>query len=190
MKCPHTIFVGEHYLPNGTCRCTDKTHTAMTEWGYVWSEKQHRWESPEKRNVDEKENRHVKLENNDVKLDEEYEHGFDKCAIPSTSFKRALRAAGISKHTGKLWDHDPRRTDEKYRGAARWIWSGNGVQVATSNNPINGKSSHTDQQDDIEKGYAGYVGITGPKSKVKAFVKIIKSDGEYEDQSKGCRNFI
>jgi hypothetical protein len=42
-KCPHFIIVWEHYRPDGTCRCDDKTHTEMKEWEYTWDEKQGRW---------------------------------------------------------------------------------------------------------------------------------------------------
>jgi hypothetical protein len=34
-KCPHFIMVPEHYTPEG-CRCTDKAHVEMREWGYRW----------------------------------------------------------------------------------------------------------------------------------------------------------
>ena len=36
MKCPFRIMLPEHYLGDGTCRCTDRDHTDMIGWGYVW----------------------------------------------------------------------------------------------------------------------------------------------------------
>lgn len=41
--CPHVIMVPEHYLEDGTCRCTDPTSHDMIRWGYRWSEKLGRW---------------------------------------------------------------------------------------------------------------------------------------------------
>ncbi len=37
-KCPHYIMVFEHYNNDGSCRCNDKTHTIMKEWGYTWKD--------------------------------------------------------------------------------------------------------------------------------------------------------
>ena len=28
-KCPHVIFVGEHYRADGSCRCDDPEHTEI-----------------------------------------------------------------------------------------------------------------------------------------------------------------
>jgi hypothetical protein len=35
-SCPHCIMVQEHYNEDGTCRCKDKAHTEMKDWGYNW----------------------------------------------------------------------------------------------------------------------------------------------------------
>ena len=35
-RCTHFIMVGEHYRPDGTCRCNDPTHLEMADWGYEW----------------------------------------------------------------------------------------------------------------------------------------------------------
>ncbi len=35
-RCPHYIMVPTHYRDDGTCRCNDKEHTEMREWGYRW----------------------------------------------------------------------------------------------------------------------------------------------------------
>jgi len=37
-KCPHVIMVASHYRDDGSCRCNDKSHTKMREWGYRWSD--------------------------------------------------------------------------------------------------------------------------------------------------------
>lgn len=43
-KCPHVIFVPDHYRPDGSCRCNDPTHADMAEWGYEWHDGL--WRSP------------------------------------------------------------------------------------------------------------------------------------------------
>lgn len=35
-RCPHVIMVPEHYRADGTCRCNDREHKEMREWGYRW----------------------------------------------------------------------------------------------------------------------------------------------------------
>lgn len=42
-KCPHVIFVPEHYRDDGTCKCNDPAATEMKEWGYRWSKKKRQW---------------------------------------------------------------------------------------------------------------------------------------------------
>ena len=42
MKCPHFIMTPEHYMADGSCRCTDADHVEMKEWGYTWDGKS--WE--------------------------------------------------------------------------------------------------------------------------------------------------
>jgi hypothetical protein len=37
LRCPHYIMMPDHYRDDGTCRCNDKGHTEMHEWGYMWS---------------------------------------------------------------------------------------------------------------------------------------------------------
>ena len=39
-KCPHVILMAEHYRNDGSCRCNDKTHVVMLQWGYVWDDGQ------------------------------------------------------------------------------------------------------------------------------------------------------
>jgi hypothetical protein len=36
VKCPHVIFVADHYRADGSCRCNDPTHKEMRKWGYRW----------------------------------------------------------------------------------------------------------------------------------------------------------
>lgn len=45
--CPHAIMVPEHYRPDGSCRCDDRSALEMADWGYWWSERTGRWEVPE-----------------------------------------------------------------------------------------------------------------------------------------------
>ena len=43
-KCPHFIFVGDHYRADGSCKCDNPNETIMASWGYVWSDKTKQWE--------------------------------------------------------------------------------------------------------------------------------------------------
>ena len=36
LRCPHVILMPEHYRLSGQCRCDDRTHVEMREWGYKW----------------------------------------------------------------------------------------------------------------------------------------------------------
>ena len=36
LQCPNVIMVAEHYDADNKCRCYDKSHTVMKEWGYKW----------------------------------------------------------------------------------------------------------------------------------------------------------
>lgn len=42
-RCPHYIFVADHYREDGSCKCDDPNETVMREWGYHWSEKAGVW---------------------------------------------------------------------------------------------------------------------------------------------------
>lgn len=44
-KCPHVIFMPEHYRADGTCKCNDPNETVMRDWGYQWSDTTKRWEA-------------------------------------------------------------------------------------------------------------------------------------------------
>lgn len=44
LACPHFIISPEHYRKDESCRCDDRTHTEMAEWGYTWSEQEGRWQ--------------------------------------------------------------------------------------------------------------------------------------------------
>jgi hypothetical protein len=46
-SCPHYIFSIDHYRGDGSCRCDDRQHIEMIEWGYVWNVDSNQWESPE-----------------------------------------------------------------------------------------------------------------------------------------------
>jgi hypothetical protein len=43
MKCPHVIFMPEHYRDDGTCKCDDPNETVMKEWGYRWHAGKKQW---------------------------------------------------------------------------------------------------------------------------------------------------
>lgn len=42
-KCPHVIFMPDHYRDDGSCKCNDKNETVMKTWGYRWNKKLNRW---------------------------------------------------------------------------------------------------------------------------------------------------
>ena len=42
-RCPNFIFIGEHYRPDGSCKCDDPNEKVMHEGGYKWSRRQKRW---------------------------------------------------------------------------------------------------------------------------------------------------
>ena len=44
-RCPHLIFSGEHYRPDGSCLCDDPSATVMAEWGYVWNPQTKQWDA-------------------------------------------------------------------------------------------------------------------------------------------------
>ena len=50
-KCPHVILMEEHYRNDGSCRCDDKSHVVMLQWGYVWDDGQ--WINKEEDNEDQ-----------------------------------------------------------------------------------------------------------------------------------------
>lgn len=41
--CPFLIMTPEHYNPDGSCKCSDREHAIMVEWGYHWDEQTQRW---------------------------------------------------------------------------------------------------------------------------------------------------
>ena len=43
LNCPYYIIMGEHYRDDGSCRCNDQSHSAMTAWGYRWNKKKGQW---------------------------------------------------------------------------------------------------------------------------------------------------
>ena len=42
-KCPFVIITPEHYRDDGSCRCNEREHTIMQEWGYTWDDTAQRW---------------------------------------------------------------------------------------------------------------------------------------------------
>lgn len=43
-RCPHCMFVPDHYRADGSCRCDEKDYPEMEEWGYEWDGNS--WVSP------------------------------------------------------------------------------------------------------------------------------------------------
>ena len=43
-RCPHFIFLGEHYREDGSCKCNDPSETVMRAWGYRWNKKKSQWQ--------------------------------------------------------------------------------------------------------------------------------------------------
>jgi hypothetical protein len=117
-----------------------------------------------------------------------YEHGWDKIYIEPKRFKQALQDAGIKKMKGKLVTREGH--------ASKWVWEAEGMQVATWYNPITGEPADYQSKDpeyrkyEISVGGAYYMGITGNMKQAKMFVKYMKKYAEFEDESKGRRDFI
>lgn len=42
-KCPFLIMTPEHYRDDGSCRCNEREHAVMVEWGYTWDDKLQHW---------------------------------------------------------------------------------------------------------------------------------------------------
>lgn len=42
-RCPHLIFMPDHYRANGSCRCNDNSHFEMAQWGYLWDANLRQW---------------------------------------------------------------------------------------------------------------------------------------------------
>jgi hypothetical protein len=41
--CPFRIMMPEHYRADGTCKCNEREHAIMEEWGYKWDANEHKW---------------------------------------------------------------------------------------------------------------------------------------------------
>lgn len=69
------------------------------------------------------------------------------------------------------------------------MWSGCGILVVTGNNPITGEHGlYTDR--DVEKDFAGYIGIEGNEILVQAAISFIKEHADYKDFDSNNRSFI
>lgn len=103
------------------------------------------------------------------------EYGFDLTDFDSAEdFQKALEKAGMAKETKKTKDG--------------FLWSGEGIEMVTGNNPITGE--YRDNRRGNEVGFASYIGITGTPAKVKTLVAAIKDVANYKDESPGARDFI
>ena len=43
LLCPNFIMVPSHYREDESCKCDDKTHVEMKEWGYKWHKRMNMW---------------------------------------------------------------------------------------------------------------------------------------------------
>jgi len=101
-------------------------------------------------------------------------HGFDLTNLDLRFWKKLIKDLGIS--------------ETPVLDGGAWLWTGDGIEIATGNDPISGKFASGKRQ--LEVGYLSYVGIEGDPAKVKKVVDLIKESGDYKDESVGKRDFI
>lgn len=77
---------------------------------------------------------------------------------------------------------------EKISGQLGWHWQGENVLVVTANDPISGVYHSGGRE--VEKDYAGYIGIEGDPAAVKKVVQFIKKNSSYKDFNSTSREFI
>jgi hypothetical protein len=93
-----------------------------------------------------------------------HEAGFDLTSIPPENWKKVLKAVGIKNLKPTLKER-------------AWVWSGEGIEIRTGNDPISGKYGAGQKRKD-EVGYASYIGLEGTEEKVKLAYKMIKELAE------------
>jgi hypothetical protein len=109
--------------------------------------------------------------------------GFDLMEFKEGAFEDILKRYGL-RLTRELKDAgtDMERT--------YFVWSNPAVSITTTNNPVTGEYQRALERAP-EKGYAGYVGITGNEGVVKNLVKDIKRGAKWiKDESKFGRDFV
>jgi len=113
--------------------------------------------------------------------------GFDLTKFKPNGFEKVLSKLGILEGSvtddmGTLLDGTPYR-----RG---FIWSGEGIEITTMNNPITGEYNNPKHRGN-EKDYASYIGIEGVPEQVNKAVKLIKEHNDFiKDESPNQRMFI
>lgn len=110
-----------------------------------------------------------------IKTEGKTDWGFDLTDIPAEKWQELVDMFKL-----KLTHVDGKAFD----------WVSPNLVIITSNNPITGDYYQKGRRDN-EKGYAGYIGITGDKAsvlKAKNFIK--KNATEIKDESKNQRDFI
>lgn len=104
------------------------------------------------------------------------DYGFDLTTFENAAnFLTTLELSGLST--------TPKKNSDGY-----FVWSGDGLEMVTANNPLTGEND--DSRRGKEEGYASYMGITGEPEKVKKLVSQIKKVAVYKDESPGSRDFI
>ncbi len=112
------------------------------------------------------------------------EWGFDLTDFKPGGWSKVLCELGIdpAPSVRSLYAGDPRMSG-KYR---TFIWTGRGIEIVTSNNPISGESGAI-SGDHTQKNFAGFIGIRGTPSKVMEAKRLIKRHASYLKDARGSR---
>lgn len=110
-------------------------------------------------------------------------YGFDLTDIKAEKWAELVKLLGLKSTL------EDTRWSQKDNPSKWWVWKGDGIVINTSNNPVTGKEANNGRED--EKGYAGYIGITGDNEKVQKAVAFIKDNAsDIKGESKNKRDFI
>lgn len=111
--------------------------------------------------------------------------GFDLTEFPSAKTFKNL----VKKH--KLKNGKKHRHKKLGYNLYDFHWQNPSLVLETENNAITGKFSERKYHRPVEKGFAGYIGITGERKPVLRLVKDIKRKAAYiKGESKYARDFI
>ena len=112
--------------------------------------------------------------------------GFELTDFEPNSFEKILTNLGIKE--GNVTDKLISVNEKMVRTG--FIWSGDGITIITSNNPITGEYNQPERRPP-EIGYAGYIGVQGESAKVDRAVKLIRDHiGIGTEESPNKREFI
>lgn len=106
------------------------------------------------------------------------EYGFDLTDIDARDFRKITKKFKLKHKKG-------RRSGKL--GYTYHDWKGKGITLRTEYNPITGRKT----QGKLERGFAGYIGITGKSTKVSNLARAIKRKAKYiKGENPHQREFI